>query len=200
MSTTPNIILASLYKSCIPGIDDAWGILLAKAGAMHLSKHRHPAQVLLPVQQASVITKEVQGKSSTIQNGTTQAVILDWDPTIVTAQAQRAWGDQDETTEYAACGIACLLIIELTEYTVIERAFKGSDQGFDYWLGFEDDPELIYRGRLEASGIFHGNSSQVAQRARQKIQQTNASDHLGIPAYAVVVEFSSPTAKMVFKP
>lgn len=51
----------------------------------------------------------------------------------VTDQMLRCYNDQEVTTEYGAYGIAFLLILELTEYTVIERSMKGTR--FDYWLG-----------------------------------------------------------------
>lgn len=192
----PTIAIEQLYTTYIPGIDEAWGRLLAKAGSVHLSAHGHPSNVLLHVHFA--IAKTFNHKV-TIEETQVKQISLIWEPSVVDARSKRAWADIQETTEHAASGIACLLIIELTDYTIIERAFKDKDHGFDYWLGYEHDLDLMYRGRLEVSGIFNGKESDIDQRVRRKIQQLQSSDHLQIPAYAVVVEFSFPRAKMVQK-
>lgn len=113
-------------------------------------------------------------------------------------QMLRTWNDPEETTEFAACGIAFLLILELTDYTVIKRSRKGT--GFDYWLGDKDDMETLPfqdKARLEVSGIREEEKeSKIRARAKQKLQQSEKSNtHL--PAYAVVVEFGIPLSYMV---
>ncbi|MDX2098874.1 MAG: hypothetical protein SFW36_13950, partial [Leptolyngbyaceae cyanobacterium bins.59] len=96
-------------------------------------------------------------------------------------------------TEQAAYGIAFLLILQLTNLTVIERARKGT--GFDYWLGAQNAsaPLPFQRmARLEVSGIRKGNRGQIQARVKQKMEQTRVSDAQGLPAYIIVVEFSQP--------
>lgn len=125
-------------------------------------------------------------------------IIDEWEE--VTPKHLMTWGDSEYTTEHAACGIACLLAMELTDYTVINRSRKGP--GFDYWLGFKDaieePPFTKYDARLEVSGIRRGNKSQIKQRVKTKLDQTKPSDGT-TPAYVVVVEFGTPTAHMVKK-
>jgi hypothetical protein len=113
-------------------------------------------------------------------------------------QARRSWNDTQEMTEYGACGVAVLLVLKFTEYTVIERSKKGT--GFDYWLGFKNS-ELPFQNsaRLEISGILKGDKVAFNSRVNQKLKQTFPTDNTKLPAYVVVVEFSEPKAKMVTK-
>jgi hypothetical protein len=108
-------------------------------------------------------------------------------------QTRRCYNDLQEATELGACGIAILIVCDLTGMVVIERSKKGP--GFDYWLGEEDDGALPFAGkaRLEASGMLSGSRSGVQTRVRQKRQQVRPSDHLA-PGYVAVVEFGTPIA------
>jgi hypothetical protein len=127
---------------------------------------------------------EVEGEFST-------RFQLDWQ--LVTEQARRCWNDEEYTTEQAAYSIAFLLILQLTNLTVIERSRKGT--GFDYWLGSQDSNLMLpfqRMARLEVSGIRKGSRSQINARVKQKTEQTRASDAEGLPAYIIVVEFSRP--------
>jgi len=71
--------------------------------------------------------------------------------------------------------------------------------GFDYWLGERGDPLFQKKARLEVSGILSGKRSDIRARIKQKREQTTASDHLSLPAYIIVVEFSTPTAQVETK-
>ena len=119
-----------------------------------------------------------------------------------------------EAVEDGAAGIAIVLSNLLLERLVILRSRRGT--GFDYFLGDQNvaditeaelavtsalapllkDEELIVRGRLEVSGIMSGADAQISGRVNQKLQQTDASDHLGIPAHVIVVEFGRPIAEV----
>ncbi|BAU14873.1 hypothetical protein LEP3755_54280 [Leptolyngbya sp. NIES-3755] len=97
-------------------------------------------------------------------------------------------------------GVAFLLILQLTDLTVIERSRKGT--GFDYWLGSQDSATTLpfeRMARLEVSGIRRGNRGQVNTRVKQKIEQTRTSDAQGLPAYIIVVEFSRPISMISTK-
>ncbi len=123
---------------------------------------------------------------------------INWRYTI-TDDMRRYWQDEDEATEYAAYGIALLLIEELTGYTTLQRANKGF--GFDFWLGYYDErlPISTQReARLEVSGIRRGNRRQILSRVKQKLAQTEVSDGQ-YPAYIAVVEFGTPMAQVVRK-
>ena len=89
-----------------------------------------------------------------------------------------------------------MLVRTLTDFTVIERSFKGP--GFDYWLG-HDDGLFQGKARLEVSGIRNGTEAQVNQRVKEKLNQITPSDHTGLPAYIVVVEFKQPQSRVVKK-
>ena len=97
-----------------------------------------------------------------------------------------------------------MVIDELTEYRVVERAVKWvgarRGSGFDYWLGKRDEgspqPLLQGKARLEVSGIRNGSETEIAARVRQKEAQTQQSDSLRIDAYVAVVEFGAPRSRV----
>jgi hypothetical protein len=112
----------------------------------------------------------------------------------------RCWNDEQYTTEQGAYGVAFLLILSLTDYTVIERSRKGT--GFDYWLGKkEDQKDLPFKNsaRLEVSGIRNGDVSKVNSRTLKKLKQVEPTDKTMLPAYIVIVEFNAPTSQVVKK-
>jgi len=68
--------------------------------------------------------------------------LLSWES--LTEQHYRTCADLQEATEYGACGVAILVVRELTGKTVVEPAAKGP--GFDFWIGDEEDTELPFQG------------------------------------------------------
>ena len=173
MSQIQVLNLQSLNQG-LPAITPAFGAAIAEAGAICLTDEAHKPGAAI----------EVEGEFSTTFK-------LEWQP--VTEQIRRCWNDEEYTTEQAAYGVAFLLILQLTNLTVIERSRKGT--GFDYWLGTQDSTATLpfqRMARLEVSGIRKGDRSQINARFKQKIQQTRASDAQGLPAYIIVVEFSRP--------
>jgi hypothetical protein len=173
LSQIQTLKLQSLNQG-LPAITPAFGAAIAEAGAICLTDEAHKPGVAL----------KVEGEFST-------QFKLEWQP--VTEQTRRCWNDEEYATEQAAYGIAFLLILQLTKFTVIERSRKGT--GFDYWLGIQDSVDTLpfqQVARLEVSGIRKGNRSQINARVKQKTEQTRASDAQGLPAYIIVVEFSQP--------
>ncbi len=172
------IILAKLGEG-LPAITPAFGLTLAEAGAIYFVDQNHKNGVELKVRGAFAGIFKVY-----------------WPK--VTEQMLRCWNDYEFTTEQAAYGVAILLIRDLTKYTVIRRSRKGL--GFDYWLGYTndegDDLRLEDKARLEVSGIRQGNQHLVKKRMKQKIQQVEQANHLNLPAYIVVVEFSTPMSQL----
>lgn len=157
----------------LPAITPAFGAALAEACAVCLNDRGHS-----------------NGVEIKINGDFTTTFKLYW-PTV-TEQMMRCWNDEQYTTEQAAYGIAFMLVRELTEFTVIERSRKGT--GFDYWLGYPEQEERLpfqNKARLEVSVIRQGNSSLVQARVKQKKAQTKRSDGV-LPAYIIVVEFSTP--------
>ena len=160
----------------MPGITAEVGGGLAQAAAVCLESHGHAQGVALTVRG------DRQGRHQVY-----------WPQ--ATPQAKRAWADEEEATEQGAAGVAALLAREEIGCVVVERAKRGT--GFDYWLGSQTVEEVApYEAKMEVSGIRNGKP-EVAKRVRQKLAQMarpNPPVAPNLPAYAVVIEFSSPIA------
>src|SRR5207247_1250542 len=100
-----------------------------------------------------------------------------------------SYGDIDENTEFGAMGIAIAIVNNQTGWKV-KRSYKGT--GFDFWVGDADDELFQNKWRLEISGDYTGTDNELKSRLRKKLKQTKQSDQIGIPAVAVIIEFSSP--------
>jgi hypothetical protein len=174
-----------LDKGIRPGISpafgtacaEAFGTACAEAGSVCFEEQGHRCGVALKVGGSYATSHRVYWAG-------------------VHEQARPCWSDLQVAVEHGAYGIAFLLIRELTDFTVIERARKGP--GFDYWLG-HDDGMFQRKARLEVSGIQNGSEGEVNYRAKQKLKQTEPSDNQGFPAYIIVVEFNQPISKVVIK-
>jgi hypothetical protein len=172
------IVLTNLTEG-YPGITPAFGTGLAEAGAVCLEEQGHDNSV-------SFFVKGDYDETFTLVRPT------------ATEQMRRCWNDYDVATEYGAYGIACLLILLLTDYTIIRRSRRGT--GFDYWVGYIDrEDENIFqdKARLEVSGMRHASDTLVRARVRKKKTQTGKSDAAYLPAYVIVIEFSRPTGEVV---
>lgn len=172
--------LTALSKG-LPAITSALGSAIAKAGAVCFADREH-----------------TNGAEFYVHGDFAETFKIFW--LEVTDQMSRCWHDLDNATEYAAYSIAFLLVLNLTDYTVIRRSRKGT--GFDYWLGYAKNEDVLLfqnKARLEVSGIRSGSNSQINLRVKKKSEQINASDNLGLPGYIVVVEFSTPQSQMVQK-
>ncbi len=112
----------------------------------------------------------------------------------VTQQIRDSRNDMDYAVESGAYCLAILVIEHLTNYKVVKQSQKRT--GFDYWMGRDDKNGIQERARLEISGILKGTKGDISRRVTKKILQTQRSDNLDIPAYIVVVEFSTPTIKI----
>lgn len=109
----------------------------------------------------------------------------------LTDQLQRSYQDDLETTEQGAVCLSILLTKYLTDYTIVERSWRGT--GIDYWLGYSDDPLFQRAARLEISGIkIETSANTVFSRYGQKANQVSQSDQTELPAYISVVEFGTP--------
>jgi hypothetical protein len=104
--------------------------------------------------------------------------------------------DLQYTTEIGAYCLGIMIIQKLTAYKVIRQSQKGT--GFDFWLGNQGDKYPYQnKARLEVSGILNGSHFHINQRVRDKIEQTKQSNHLKLPAYIAVIEFSIPLLRVV---
>ena len=132
------------------------------------------------------------GKEIKIEGDLEGQFKLIWDE--VTQQIRSSRNDLEDAVEAGAYCLAMLIIEKLTSLKVTQQSQKRT--GFDYWLGEGNEEGVQDLARLEVSGILHGTKSQINQRLKEKMRQTQKSDNLNIPAYIVIVEFSQPIVKI----
>ena len=128
-----------------------------------------------------------------VEGTKTTQLKLEWRDTI-NERTKRSWHDLTIATEWAACGIAFLLVEHFLGYTIVRQARKGN--GIDYWLGVIDkETELVQeKARLEVSGILNAkNRSTITARVNQKKNQVSEDN---VETYVIVVEFSQPIGWM----
>ena len=104
-----------------------------------------------------------------------------------------------EVVEYGATAIAVLYAIELTGYNTVERSVRGG--GFDYWIGDygdSNDPPFTKSERMEISGIFESDKSQIKSRLDFKKKQIAKSDSSGTPKVVFIMEFSNPLSAVEY--
>lgn len=154
------------------GLTRERGGALAEAASVCLAHHSHPIEISLKVDGA-ITDQYTLARLETDQ------------------RSNNSWGDIDEATEHGAMGLALAFLHDQTGYKAL-RSYKGT--GFDFWLGETDESGFLFqnKARLEVSGDFEGRNSELRQRLRQKEKQTEISDHMSLPAYIVIVEFSTP--------
>jgi hypothetical protein len=173
-STTLRKIHLSALSEGMPGLTSACGTVLAEAAAVCLENRSHKTGVGLH-----------------LTGMTTDQFPIEWN--AVDDQCRASHNDLQEATEHGACGVAILIVRDLTGKVVVERSKKGP--GFDYGLGDDDaaDDSLLFsgKGRLEISGILEGSRSTFQSRVREKKEQIKPSRGLG-PGFVAVVEFSAP--------
>lgn len=174
---TDTLSLDALERG-MPGITPRVGAYLAEAATTCLEEERHNPGVAM----------QIDGDCD-------HRVRILWLEQANRIQRARAWMDADVATEHGACGIAALLVAELTEYTVVERARKGP--GFDYWLGKKDSAVPLFqeKARLEVSGVRRGDDRAIESRVRRKIKQIEPADPR-LPGVVAVVEFGSPRTRV----
>jgi hypothetical protein len=90
-------------------------------------------------------------------------------------------------TEWAACGIACVVMTLYTGLTV--RAVAAEGDRFDYWV---DDGQYDYG--LEVSGTL---GADLDTRHRAKVRQL-CDNPYGVDGYVVVVSFASRRVVLSF--
>lgn len=161
----------------IPALTASLGLVHAESASVCLEDQGHPTTTPLNVRDIQEQTFEI-------------------DRHDVTDEMRRAYADKGRATELGACGIALLLVRQITGLTAIRQSRKGT--GFDYWLGPANGTGLAFQdsARLEVSGLLAGTESQFKSRLKQKTRQPAPSDNTRLPAFAVVVEFSRPQAQV----
>lgn len=116
----------------------------------------------------------------------------------VTQQMKNTWYDRREASEMGAAGVAILVILSFTDYTILRRMDIDENTGMDYWLSKssvgDDLTENFLEGdaRLEVAGRRSETAKKIEKIVRVKLERSIKSDKTGTPAYVVVVEFSKP--------
>ena len=167
--------LDDLGKGNIPRIPPKVGAFWAEAAGVCLESQGHTRGVRLKV-------RGYCDKSYT----------LAW-PSI-TEQSRQFWSDPEYATEHGAVGVAVLIAKEEIDYEIVRQSWKGT--GFDYWMGTASDEGFVNKAGLEISGIREGDNSTIKARVKQKLQQTDQSDHTELEIYVIVVEFGRPLAEV----
>lgn len=111
----------------------------------------------------------------------------------------RAWQNKIDVANFAAVGLALLLINELTKFKSFETGNIGT--GIDYWMSHKKDISELgtfsREARLEISGILkETKSNSVNMRLNLKKKQVKKSDDSNISAWIAIVEFSTPKSKI----
>ncbi|KWT95091.1 hypothetical protein [Candidatus Magnetominusculus xianensis] len=170
-----NLDLSDLGKGEIPALTRHFGSILAECAAVCLEEQGNYTGVGL----------KVEGDYEELFKLTLPEV---------TQQMRNCYNDREVATEHGAYGVAIMLILSLTEYTIIERSRKGT--AFDYWLGKKGDNYLFNnRARLEVSGIRKGDDSDIINRSRIKIIRLIKQIE-SIPTFIIIVEFSKPKSNI----
>lgn len=130
-------------------------------------------------------------------------VVLQWTE-LEKLSTISSWRQRQRLGEWAAEGIAFLMVEQFTPYTVVDQSEvdtrPGGGTGIDYYLGAKenldcDDADDFpqHLARLEVSGILRPSASNsLKARVSDKIERTKKSDSDGTPAYIIVVEFETP--------
>jgi len=137
----------------------------------------------------------VSGVILNISGNRKEKIALNWSG-LLDNKVTTTYNDETELVEYAATAIAILLILELTDYTVLKRAQKG-EKG-DYWLGKKDENGIVVLDSLlEISGILQENKhNRLSKRFKEKEIQIKLSPYKSVSKNIIVVEFSSPKSKV----
>lgn len=143
-SESGNLRLTAIVKKRMPGLTAAKAAALCEAATVCLDDQGHESGVRL----------DVHGSTATAY------ALVHHEPDD---SQRRTYADDEEATEEGATAIAVAVVLDITEYLVVERAAKGG--GFDYWLGSEIGD---FQARLEMSGIRHGSVQEIRGRLRRK--------------------------------
>lgn len=154
-----------------PCITEELAGALAQAAKVCLDRHHRPP-IALFVEEGAIEDN----------------VSLRWEPT--SARARAGWGDQNDTIEWTAVGVALAFLGTARELVAVRRARRVS--GADYYVAAKgaslDDLEGAVR--LEISGIESGGVSEVRRRLFEKLSQLHRAAEF-TPGIAVVVGFAA---------
>ena len=128
--------------------------------------------------ETTEVTLTVALRNSGDTSETHHTLHLSWSPESVPTQSLGV--PERVITEWAACGIACVMVALYAGLTVREVAADGDR--FDYWV---DDGQYEYG--LEVSGTM---GTDLDARHRVKVRQL-CDNPYGVDGYVVVVSFAT---------
>jgi hypothetical protein len=169
-------------KGGISGISRTYGAFLAEAIAVCMTSAGHESPVKI----------KVEGDFDAEFN-------LEWHEEIGAAELS-SWRDLKEATEYAAMGLAVLLISDLTTYEVFQRNEQDEDADFTMQeardhIALQSSPQ---KAHLEVSGIFAESlTNTLNMRISTKTKGLEKRMMPSMPVFIAVIEFSMPKAKIV---
>lgn len=170
-------------KGGISGISRTYGAFLAEAIAVCLTSAGHESSVKLKVEGDFEAEFE-----------------LEWHEEIGAAELS-SWRDLKEATEYAAMGLAVLLISALTIYGAFQRNEQGEDA--DFTMQEVNNPNIalqnsLQKAHLEVSGIFAESlTNTLNMRISTKTKGLEKRLMPSLPVFIAVIEFSIPKAKII---
>ena len=168
--------LAQLHQGT-PGLTKAFGTLICEAASFSFETNTHQ----------SGVTMTLSGCFGA------NPLVVTW-PSIE-GNAHATYNDPQFAAEFGAYGVAVLLVELLTDFTVVERSKKGT--GFDFWLAPKsaaNSPLFQSKRKLEVSGLYAGDESDLKSRVKQKVAQM-AKGGVPLPGYGVVVHFPRPETR-----
>jgi hypothetical protein len=170
-------------KGGISGISRIYGAFLAEAIAVCLTVAGHESPLML-----------------TVEGDFDAQFELEWQEKIGEAELS-SWRDLKEATEYAAMGLAVLLISALTIYGVFQRNEQGEDADFTMQEVSDSNLALqntLQKAHLEVSGIFAESlTNTLNMRISTKTKGLEKRVMPSLPVFIAVIEFSIPKAKIV---
>lgn len=170
-------------KGGISGISRTYGTFLAEAIAVCMTSAGHESPVKLKVEGDFDAEFE-----------------LEWQEEIGAAELS-SWRDMKEATEYAAMGLAVLLISVLTIYGLFQRNEQGEDADFTMQKVSDANIALydnVQKAHLEVSGIFAESlTNTVNMRISAKTKGLEKRVMPSLPVFIAIIEFSIPKAKIV---
>lgn len=174
----PVIRLSDLGTRSFDGLTKAQGNDLAEAAAFCLALSGH-----------------LQGVQLRVTGVTSGSYQITWKR--LPNNIAEARNDHEEATEAGAQGVAILLAQRHLGYEVILRSRKRT--GYDYMMRKVGAHGEASTARFEVSGILSGTASDINSRSNRKVKQVKEQEEPGdvTPAFVVIVEFGTPTARIV---
>lgn len=170
-------------KQGLPGLTEDAGGSLRQTAMVCLDSMKH----------SSGVTCDLKSLRELLSN-----LRISWGETV-TDQMRNTWYDRREATEMGAAGLAILVILSRTKYTILRRMDIDEDTGMDYWLSkstdLKDLTENFLQGdaRLEVAGRRRDSVKAIEKLVREKLRRSRKSDDTRTLVYVVVVEFSKPS-------